>query len=281
MTSVSNTHDHAREHADATHRARVLLTRSREDCEEWAARLADHGIDSVTLPCIDVQWLDSPTLHAQLNRHAADSDWIVFTSRRGVTALANAVASAGAGQAGPTGRGHADAASGRARIAAVGNTTAAACTARLGRVDLVSADDIGASRGGTAAALADTLIDRAGVSASTRILLVLAENAGDVLEQRLREAGAQVTRLAVYRTIPAPPRRPRRALSSLGADNVFLASPSAVTGFVNQVDMDGAVALFTIGPSTSSRARAAGLTVTREAREPSLEGLLEAMQWKT
>ncbi len=267
MTAIADNSADARHRSEAARGARVLLTRSREDCADWAARLAGCGIESVTLPCIDVQWFDSPALRAQLNEHAAGSDWIVFTSQRGVTAFANLAANATVPP--------------RTRIAAVGRTTAAACTALLGRVDLVSADDIGASRGGTAAALADTLITRAGVSDGTRVLLVLADNAGDVLQQRLREAAAQVTRLAVYRTIPAPPRQPGRALSSLGADNVFLASPSAVTGFVNQVDIDRAAALFTIGPSTSRRARAVGLTVTREAREPSLEGLLEAMQWKT
>jgi uroporphyrinogen-III synthase len=38
--------------------------------------------------------------------------------------------------------------------------------------------------------------------------------------------------------------------------------------------------VYTIGPSTTAAAREAGLAVTAEAREPSLEGLVEAMQWK-
>ena len=59
-----------------------------------------------------------------------------------------------------------------------------------------------------------------------------------------------------------------------------LASPSAVTGFVNQVDIDIPVNIFTIGPSTSAAARAQGLAVTAEAREPSLAGILEAMLWR-
>ncbi|HEY3518884.1 MAG TPA: uroporphyrinogen-III synthase, partial [Gammaproteobacteria bacterium] len=59
------------------------------------------------------------------------------------------------------------------------------------------------------------------------------------------------------------------------------ASPSAVTGFVRTVDVDAAVSVYTIGPSTTAAARGAGLKVTAEAREPSFEGILEAMQWQS
>jgi uroporphyrinogen-III synthase len=69
-------------------------------------------------------------------------------------------------------------------------------------------------------------------------------------------------------------------MSTLGADNVLLASPSAVTGFVNQVDIDIPINVFSIGPSTSAAARAQGLAVTAEASLPSLTGILEAMLWQ-
>jgi uroporphyrinogen-III synthase len=101
-----------------------------------------------------------------------------------------------------------------------------------------------------------------------------------VLERTLTAAGAHCTRFDVYRTVPSPAAAAKRALSSLGADNVLLASPSAVTGFVQQVVIDVPVRIYTIGPSTTAAARAHGLTVTAEAREPSLEGILEAMQWR-
>jgi uroporphyrinogen III methyltransferase/synthase len=113
------------------------------------------------------------------------------------------------------------------------------------------------------------------------VLLVLAANAGDVLERELTAAGARCTRLDVYRTVPAPAGAPRRAMSALGADNVLLASPSAVAGFVHQVVLDVPVRIYTIGPSTTAAAVRCGLTVTAEAEEPSLEGMLEAMQWRT
>jgi uroporphyrinogen-III synthase len=116
--------------------------------------------------------------------------------------------------------------------------------------------------------------------ATRNILLALAENAGTVLEDALRTAGARCTRCDVYRTVPAPAAPRRQALSTLGADNIVLASPSAVAGFVHQVDVDTPAAIYTIGPSTTAAARAHGLAVTAEAREPSLEGVVEIMQWQ-
>jgi uroporphyrinogen-III synthase len=110
------------------------------------------------------------------------------------------------------------------------------------------------------------------------LLLALAENADDRLETALK-GPARCTRFDVYRTMPAPPAAAKRPLSSLGADNVLLASPSAVTGFVNQVDIDTQVNIFSIGPSTSAAARARGLVVTAEARLPGLQGILETMSW--
>jgi uroporphyrinogen-III synthase len=46
---------------------------------------------------------------------------------------------------------------------------------------------------------------------------------------------------------------------------------------MNQVDLDVPVNVYTIGPSTSAAARAAGLAVTGEASLPSLIGLLELL----
>lgn len=237
---------------------RVLLTRSEEDCADWAARFAQHGAEAVALPCIHAETIATAAVRAQLAASFPESDWLVFTSRRGVEAFA--ALSAGAP-------------SPNCRVAVVGATTAAAAKAALGRVDVVGA-------GGTADALAATLVDVGDLERHPRVLLALAENAGDTLARALESAGARCTRVDVYRTVPAPPVEPRRPLSALHVDNVVLASPSAVTGFVHVVDVDVAAGIYTIGPSTTAAARRAGLTVTAEAREPSFEGILEAMQWQ-
>ena len=231
---------------------RIMLTRSEEDSAAWARALERLGAVPVTLPCIDAEPLGDSDLADALRTAAAAADWLVFTSRRGVEAFVR-LAGAEAGRA--------------ARIAAVGPATADAARHALGRVDLVGAH-------GTAESLADAMLEAG--AAKAEIVLALAANARDVLERRLRAAGAACRRFDVYRTVPAAPRAPRLALSGLGVDAVWLASPSAVEGFMNQVEIDADVPLVAIGPSTADAIRARGLRVAAEARAPSFEGLLEA-----
>jgi uroporphyrinogen III methyltransferase/synthase len=234
---------------------RILLTRSEDDCAEWADEIAQRGAEAVLLPCIRSETIDTPELRAALDRALADADWIVFTSRRGVEAFEQLRRS-------PL--------PARARVAVVGAATAAIARARLGRADLVGR--------GTGAALAAELAADGALARQARVLIAVAENAGGAVEETLAAAGARCTRLDLYRTIPAPPAAVKRRLSTLRAEHVVLASPSAARGFVHQVDLDVPAAIYTIGPSTTAAARALGLTVAAEAREPSLEGILEAMQ---
>ena len=152
----------------------------------------------------------------------------------------------------------------------VGPATARAAAQALGRADLDGGP------GGTAASLGETLAPL--LAPRDRVLIAVAENAGRTLEAAIASAGGECTRLDVYRTVPTPPGAPKAASSALGADNVFLASPSAVTGFVNRVRLDTTPGIFTIGPSTTAAARAAGLEVTGEAARPGLGGLVEAMR---
>ena len=253
--------------------ARVLITRSEDDSAEWAEELERRGARPVLLPCIRSEPIDTPELRAALSKAVAGADWLVLTSRRGVEACARLLAPSA-----ETGRGASWSASragrvtlpARTHVATVGAATADEAHKLLGRADLVG--------GGNAAALGAALTSGGRVAAGASVVLALAANARDELEQLLGAAGARCTRFDVYRTMPAPPAAPKRALSSLGAERVVLASPSAASGFVHQVDLDVPVAIYTIGPSTTAAARALGLDVTAEAREPSLEGILEAMQ---
>jgi uroporphyrinogen-III synthase len=231
---------------------KVLLTRSADDSADWAETFAAEGALPIVLPCIESAPAIDPGLGARINAALASADWIVFTSRRGVDAFA------GLAEAEPPAS---------ARLAAVGDATAERMCERFGRVDLTGA--------GTAEALAAELATE--VREGDRCLLALAANAGDVLERRLAEAGARATRFDVYRTIPAAAARRKRALSTLGADIVIFASPSAVTGFDNQVDVDIDAQIVTIGPSTSAAVRAHDWLVAAEAKEPSLSGIIESL----
>lgn len=242
---------------------RVLITRAAEDCGAWAARLRASGAVPVILPCIACVLIDEPGVRARLAGGVRGADWVVFTSRRGVDAFCRLL--------GDTAQ---SALPGAARVAVVGPATADAALARLGRVDLVAET---ATAGSLARALAARL-QRAPQTGGAQILIAVAENADGVLQDILSAAGGACTRVDVYRTVPVAAPRAKRTLSALGADKILLASPSAVTGLLNQIELDTAAEIFSIGPSTSRAARAAELSVTAEAASPSLEGLLETMR---
>ncbi len=190
-------------------------------------------------------------------RHGAR--WLALTSRRGVEAVAR-LAPGGV----PAG----------VAIAAVGPATAEAARALLGRCDLVAAEGTGAA---LAEALRDALDSGAPGATPPKVAIAAADRAERHLERALEPAGVTVARVAVYRTVPAPPETPRVALDALGVDTILLASPSAVAGLVHRAVVPGGAAVVTIGPSTTEAARAHGLLVRAEARRPGLEGILEVI----
>ena len=78
-----------------------------------------------------------------------------------------------------------------------------------------------------------------------------------------------------------------KVLARIGADEIVMPEDESADRwtrklvspqFLNQVELDRPAAVFTLGPATYKAAEAAGLTVTGQARSPSLKGLLEAMR---
>jgi uroporphyrinogen-III synthase len=239
----------------------VLLTRAAQDAADWAEALAADGAEVKLLPCIRTEAITGPALAARLRAALKQADWLVFTSRRGVDALADLLA-----EPLPAGL----------KIATVGQATAARVRERFGRHEAAAGDDIRVGSG-TGATLGRELAAEPGIRAGAGCVLALAENAGDALERALIGAGAFVERFDVYRTLPAAALEPKLRLSAMACDTVVLASASAVTGFDNQVNVDLAAQIVTIGPSTSAAVRELGWPVAAEAREPSLAGIIDCL----
>jgi uroporphyrinogen-III synthase len=239
---------------------RVLVTRASEDAAAWAERLASLGAEPVILPCIRSELLDDARTRAILAAALHETDWLCLTSPRGVEAVATL-----AGPPAPA-----------VRLAAVGDATAAAIRAAFGRTPFVAA-------GGTSRALGDELAAALRATVPTpvraaRVLMAVAEGGRTDAEDVLDRAGARVTRVNVYRTVPAAPAEHPVDLGAERIFDVLFASPSAVYGLLNQALLPADARIFTIGPTTSAAVAAAGLTVSGEALRPDLESLLEAMQ---
>lgn len=236
----------------------VLVTRSADDAQKWAAELSARGARAVVFPCIASEPIRDPDTAAALDDALEGADWLVFTSVRGVHGAAELV---GVRRAGST------------NIAVVGDATESAARRTLGRVDLVASDSTARSLGvDLARRIRDSLR-----AESTRVVAAGAESPRPDLEEALEPLGVHVHRIAVYRTVPAPVQQPPEDLGALGVDTIFLASPSAVTGLLARASVPTAARIITIGPSTSEAARNAGLRVDGEAVGRGLEAMIEAM----
>lgn len=235
---------------------RVLITRDAEKSAVWAERVEALGMIPVILSCVRSLPRDPDETRRDLGDALRAAQWVLFTSARAVDAVVRAGVTLAP----------------NVRIAAVGNATADAARQLDAARPFIA-------HGGTAFALGAELLELWGDAViGMPVLVVGVEGGREDAEQVLVRAGALVTRVDVYRTIPAAPAPQRRDLEREGIDAVLLASPSAVTGLLNQADVSANTRCFTIGPTTSAAVRAAGLVVAGEAKTPNLEGLLEAMQ---
>jgi uroporphyrinogen-III synthase len=230
---------------------RVLLTRSVEDNRAWAELLRRRGVQPLVLACI--RTAPRPEAAGELLRELADCDWLALSSRRAVAAVAAIPASV--------------------RIACVGPATAAAALEAFGRVDRVAALGTGRSLG---AELAATL------PRSSRVVVAAAEDGRTDIEEVLRPAGIDVRRVDVYRTLPVERsaegerKSPPLPIDDLALDALFLASPTAVRGLVNQVLVPKSADAVALGPTTAAAAREAGIAVRAEAQARGLDGLCAA-----
>jgi len=264
----------------------VLVTRSRPQASQLAAALTEHGAEVIECPTIEIHPLDaSADLRAWLGPSSLRCDatnavereqirrLLVLTSPNGAALLAENLERLGA--------------DGRAlagvEIAAIGPGTAAALRSTAGlRTDVLPTTF-------TTRALAERLIDWLGPDAKhARVLLARAEIGSPELAQTLTDAGVAVTDLPLYST-RRPTNFPPAALEALRAgqvDWITFASSSTVTNFLALLDQASAagnpvdltnVRIAAIGPVTADTLRDQGLTVTAQATDHTINGLVEAM----
>lgn len=136
------------------------------------------------------------------------------------------------------------------------------------------------SAGGLVAAFAS-----AGDCEGARILFPCSDRAGDELPEGLRRLGAEVVRVAAYRTVATPPD-PSEILEAARegrVDVVTFTSPSTVEGFLaaatdaQRREISRRLAAAAIGPTTAAALQAVGWPAAM-AEEATLESLVAAVQ---
>jgi uroporphyrinogen III methyltransferase / synthase len=224
----------------------VVVTRARAQASALAQRLRALGAHVVEAPAIRIEPLEArlPPL--------GGVDLLCVTSPNGARRLLEVARDARA-LVGPA-------------IAAIGPGTAEALRAGGIEADIVPPR-----------AVAESLVEALAGRTVTRALIARAEVARDVLPDALRERGAEVEILALYRTVPEPLDEAARAAAG-GGDYVTFTSASSVRFYVDAAGAPGEEQrIVSIGPVTSEALREHGLEPHIEAQEHTPDGLVAAL----
>jgi uroporphyrinogen III methyltransferase/synthase len=229
------------------HGRTVAVMRARAQASALAARLRSLGATVIEAPAIRIEPLDTPV------PPLGGYDLVCVTSPNGAERLLDRLRDARE-LAGRT-------------VAAIGPGTAAALRARGVEPDVVPER-----------AVAEGLVEAlAGVPAE-RVLVARAAEGRDVLPDALRERGAHVDVLPLYRTV-AEPLDDETRTAAAGADYLLFTSASSVRFFAEAAGngaLDGP-RLASIGPATRAALRERGAEPHLEADPHTPDGLVAAL----
>ncbi len=247
---------------------RVVVTRTRSQAPDLTDRLVRLGATVVELPVISI---DDPIDGGEALARAAHRlcsgayQWVAFTSSNAVSRLLDVLSP--------------DAVPSTVQWAAVGQGTARTLTEGGIAPDLVATVSVSEALADEFPAV-DPLKPDGSAGRSDGIGTVLfprAETVRGALATGLRAKGWLVDEVIAYRTVAAHPDP--SAIASAGmADAVVFTSSSTVERTIEVLGHDGIPpVVVTIGPVTSSSARASGLHVTGEANPHTMDGVVDAL----
>lgn len=248
---------------------RVAVLRMRGQASETAEQLRMRGAIPWVVPTIELHPPPDPAPMIDALRSLGSYDVAAFTSANGVERTFEVL-----GELGLDARAFAS-----CRVAAVGAITAKRLADHGIVADTVAKEFRGES-------LAESIVDVLKEKHAARVLVLRALEAREVLPDLLRNAGATVDVVAAYQTLPPPASEVeplRRALQLGHLDAVLLTASSTVTNLCEALgegyaELLSGVCLASIGPITSDRARALGLSVTVEAEQFTIAGVIEALE---
>jgi uroporphyrinogen III methyltransferase/synthase len=241
---------------------RILITRAREQSGDFAAHLEKLGAEVIGFPTIEIV----PPLHWNDVDRAMDRlksyDWIIFTSANGVTFFWQRAEARGKRLRLPS----------SLKVCAIGPATADRLRKKKVSVHYIPKEFI-----------AESILEGFEKMAikGKRILLARAKKARDVLPKGLKELGAEVDVVAVYRTIRprGGSRRLRRLLAGGEIDVIAFSSSSTVNHFAELLKNEDlnkllkGIAIACIGPVTARTARDWGLKIRIQPKEYTIPGL--------
>lgn len=248
---------------------RIVITRAPGHSEDLTEALQRLGAEVLQLPMVRfVPAEDTMALDAAVQR-IQEFDWILFTSQVAVQFLAARLAELGK-SVGEWQKGSLR----QPRVAVVGRATASMATRAGFKVDYMAQTERGE---GLAAEVAPLVRGKA-------VFLPHSNLGGEPLAKALRAAGANVTSVEAYGTVP-PESVDAEILKRIragGADAILFASPSAFRNFAAVLEKNELMQLARqlqfagIGPTTRKAIEEYGIAVSIEAAEPSAESMVRA-----
>lgn len=245
---------------------RILVTRPRAQARSLLELLARQGAIGISLPLIRTEPAGDAARIAEAVRCISTYDWVLFTSANSVQHFFSSA------------NGEIPDPAGLRNAAAVGPATAQALRARGIAPALIA-------EGQTGASLARCVIERSGSStAAPRVLFPCAEESSPETARTLREAGALVEELPVYRTVAEAPSPADLERVRKGVDVIVFMSGSAARAFRSLMEREPWLATIArdavvacIGESTAENAHAAGLRVDVVPEKYDSESLVAAI----
>jgi len=241
---------------------RIVVTRARHQAGRLAAILRGQGAEVIEMPVIDIEPLpmSGDEIGDGIEILLDNRDGlVVFTSPNSVRefflVLFAAIQSDARALAGW-------------KVAAIGGSTARALAEHGISADIVPEK-----------AVAESLLEALQNQRlkGRQVLIPRAEKAREALPDGLRQLGAEVTVMPLYRTVPVTPEESVLA-EARKADAITFTSGSTVENLLAAVPGGLAgVAAISIGPVTSQAMREAGIEVAAEAGQSDLEGLATAV----
>ncbi|QJA05954.1 uroporphyrinogen-III C-methyltransferase [Thermosulfurimonas marina] len=242
---------------------RVIVTRTREQASRLTEALEELGAEVLEIPTIKIVPPESFEPLDQALQSLEEFDWVIFTSQNAVRFFRERLFALGRDAR----------ALSRARLAVIGVATGEALR-ELGLLpDLLP-------REYRAEGLIEAFskVDLQG----KKVLLPRAEEAREILPESLREMGAQVEVVPAYRTVlPEESQRLLEEALSQGVDLVTFTSSSTARNFFKLLggrELPQGIRLASIGPITSETLRELGHPPHIEAREYTIQGLVEAIR---
>lgn len=245
---------------------KILVTRARHQASVLSQKIRELGGEAVEFPTIEIQPSDNKNelknMYDSLNKY----QWLIFTSVNGVELFFEKLNKFGFDIRNL----------GSAKMCAIGEATRQAIEERCLKVEFTPKEYV-----------AESLIDglKEKIKPCDNVLIPRADVAREILPEQLRELGASVDVVPLYKT--TIPEKSFEELENIlqDIDTITFASSSTVTNFVKILGKDNIELLKNkkiacIGPITAETAKESGLSVNIMPEEYTIDGLINALMEK-